>query len=356
MSDKIILDLKKPLLKTWSSESHLMSMILQQENAREWILNNYTNLIGKTRREDLRTHLTLIPGHDPTWKDSALNAWTGCPFLEMYYISHYYIKEHYGSILDYAIRAMEQGFYLYLGLRQDKLKTRMSQVIHKTFLYGFDKREQKLFVSDHYAGGKYALSTMEFSELSEAYEAAYWNVAEEEYNLSKQDLLSEEQFVIIARPKAFQYQFQLKWFQLQLEDYLKGTYSLHCANPLSFNDNYEHYWGIACYDMLEYYLSMLLQCQNLKKMDWRCFTLLCDHKTLLRMRAVFFAENGICNLTQSELAQYTKLSEKAQGALNLFLKSKISGNRVCLERLKRILSDMKNVEEKLLEELMMKII
>ena len=41
MEEKNVLELAEPLLKTWSSDSHFMSMILLQENAIDWILNNY---------------------------------------------------------------------------------------------------------------------------------------------------------------------------------------------------------------------------------------------------------------------------------------------------------------------------
>ena len=40
------LNLAKPILKTWSSESHFMSMILDMDGAKDWIANNYVQMIG----------------------------------------------------------------------------------------------------------------------------------------------------------------------------------------------------------------------------------------------------------------------------------------------------------------------
>ena len=41
------LNLAKPILKTWSSESHFMSMILDMDGAKDWIANNYVQMIGQ---------------------------------------------------------------------------------------------------------------------------------------------------------------------------------------------------------------------------------------------------------------------------------------------------------------------
>ena len=46
MSDFKILPLAKPVLRTWSSESNLESIALLQEDAMEWMFDNYINLKG----------------------------------------------------------------------------------------------------------------------------------------------------------------------------------------------------------------------------------------------------------------------------------------------------------------------
>lgn len=47
MIEKKNLNLEKPILKTWSSESHFMSMILGMEGSKDWIANNYIQMIGQ---------------------------------------------------------------------------------------------------------------------------------------------------------------------------------------------------------------------------------------------------------------------------------------------------------------------
>lgn len=356
MKERKVLNLASPILRTWSSESHLMSMILQQENAKEWIFNNYINLRGKSYMQGRKKSLAFFPGHDPTWKESPLNAWTGCPFLEVHYVSHNFVKNNYADILEYALHALEDGFYLYLSLKQEKLKTRMHATVHKTFIYGFDRRVQKLYVADHYDNAKYALAEMGFDDFLESYQATYWD-EDDNYNLfqTDKDSLFEEQAIIIAKPKAFHYEFNIEWFRMQLKDYLEATYRSNCVVPLSMEGDGVRYFGIRCYDLLVDYVDALVEREELVNKDWRVFTLLCDHKTILKMRTDFFLEKGICEFENAEIEKYDMLEQSSRAALNLFLKYKLTGEKKCLKSIKDILVNMKCTETDLLQLLLNKL-
>lgn len=103
-----------------------MAMILDQKNTKDWILNSYVNFLGKSYMQGKKKSLAFFPGHDPTWQETPLNAWTGCLFLEVQYVSHYYVKDMYANILEYALVVIKEGFCLYLSLKQEMLRTKMS--------------------------------------------------------------------------------------------------------------------------------------------------------------------------------------------------------------------------------------
>lgn len=107
MHEQKILKLAKPLLRTWSSESHLMSMILLQEDSVGWILNNYINIYGRNYINMNEYAMVFFPDPNPEEKSSVVNAWVACPFLEVAYVSHNYVKNNYVNILEYILNTIE---------------------------------------------------------------------------------------------------------------------------------------------------------------------------------------------------------------------------------------------------------
>ena len=87
MIEKKNLNLEKPILKTWSSESHFMSMILGMEGSKDWIANNYIQMIGQNMYGIQKTVFCFFPKHDPFCEDTNINVWNSCPFLDTKYVS-----------------------------------------------------------------------------------------------------------------------------------------------------------------------------------------------------------------------------------------------------------------------------
>ena len=351
MDERIILNIEKPLLRTWSSESHLMSMILAQENAERWIFNNYINLLGYQISDKNQNLLAFFPKHNPMENEVPINAWTGCPFLQVHMVSPSYIKNV--DIVEYVIHSIQNGFYIYLDLCQEYLKTRLNTSVHKTFVYGFDKVSKRFYVADHYNSWKYSLAEVTFDEFVQAYNAVHLNGEENSFDLKKG--MYETSLVVLARPKAFKYEFNLKWFEMQLEDYLNSTYSLDCVVPLTVPRETTMYFGISSYDLIMNYVDGILKNKESVKMDWRIFTLICDHKKILNLRNDFFRKLKICNFTNKESERYEKLYQSSEILLNLFLKTIATGEDNHLKKIKNICIEMKRNEFDLLQQLRMKI-
>lgn len=346
MLERKVLNLKKPLLKTWSSESHLMSMILNQEDAMQWIFNNYINLLGYSIPSKNQNLLSFFPKPNPIDAELPLNTWTGCPFLEVHLVSPEFVKNR--NILEYILYAIENDYYVYLTLCQEYLKTRVNPKTHKTFIYGFDKKNNIFFAADHYDTSKYSLAEIEFNEFEKAYNAVY---LENDYSSKQKNALYENQFIVIAKCKSFKYDFNLEWFKIQLQDYLNSSYSLNCIIPFTVSQKTTMYFGISSYDLVVDYMTSLLEDKKSVKKDWRIFTLICDHKKLLKMRTDYFYSHQISNYTQEELEEYKKLHELSEIMLNLFIKNVVTNDTKCLEKIRDICKDMKHKEFYLLEQL-----
>ena len=355
MSERKILDLAKPILRTWSSGSNLESIALLQENAIEWMFDNYINLIGHWSYQGNSALLAFIPENFPIIEDMSLSAWLRCPFLSFYYVSHDFVRNRFDNILEYIMFVIEEGYYIYLDMFQETLSVRIGTKYHRTFIYGFDKKRRILYVTDHYNRGKYALAELGFDEFLNTYEFTYWDNDGCKLTGSGKKIIRERQQITVAKPKSFQYEFNVDWFKLQLKDYLDATYRLHCAAVITETEGYKRYFGIGSYDLAMDYLEMLIEDDREIVKDWKVFTLICDHKKLLRMRLDFFQERGICNFSREEKIKYDMLYRSSEVVLNLFIKYRVSRKTEPLKKMKEILKSMKSTESELLRELLNKL-
>ena len=86
--------------------------------------------------------LAFFPNHNSMCTDIAINAWTGCPFLEVHFISPYFIRSKYSHILEYIISSIQEDFYIYTYLNRSFLN--IGKIgNHKTFIYGFAKTKKE---------------------------------------------------------------------------------------------------------------------------------------------------------------------------------------------------------------------
>lgn len=236
-------------------------------------------------------------------------------------------------------------------MNQEKLSTRMNLQYHKMFIYGYNSLDKSIYVADHYDDGKYTTAKIGYEEFMAAYEMTYKD------NLASKgkESIQEKHQIIIARPKFYKYNFNVDWFKIQLKDYLHSTYTLDCVVEVTKKKEEREFWGISCYEMINEYLERLLSGEANLRNDFRLFTIVADHKKLLKMRTEFFIKKGICKFREEEIRQYDVLDKYAESLLNNFIKYQVTGKKDILNRIKERLIDMKKIELKLLHMLQNKL-
>lgn len=246
--------------------------------------------------------------------------------------------------------SIDNGYYLYFRINQEKLTVRMNVEFHKIFIYGYDKREKSIYVSDHYDYGRYTTVKIGFDEFLDAYEMTY----DCYFPTSNKDVIFEEHPMIVAKPKKFHYQFNMDWFVIQLHDYLNSTYTLNCVSEIVENKDEKIFWGIKSYDFLIEYLERLEREEIGVRVDYRLFTLLADHKKLLKMRVKFLAEKNKITIRDEE-EKYNSLYKLSEVLINSFIKYQMTRKKEIIKKMQKMLADMKRCEEKLLYELEKKV-
>lgn len=352
-----IIELKNPLLSTWSSESHFMSLILNQKGSMSWIFNNYINLIGHYFEDTKMITIGFFPRHDPTNPENPINAWSMCPFAATKNVSYDFINENFKDVISYVFEAIDDGYCIYLDLKQDFLDKKMSGNVHKTFVYGYDNNKKVVLVADHYNNGKYDMAEVEFEKFKLAFEKAYEKNAQIDTNKSysnQNQVVSELRKIVLIKLREYNYTFNVEWFKMQLNDYINATYTLGCIAPVHKINNAKMYYGVSCYQLVIDYMYRLWE-GKVDDLDWRCITLLCDHKKLMKKRIVYFYNNKICDITEKEIIEYENLEKQAQVLLNLFLKYYVKPDKEILLKIIDGIKKMKKAERVLLEELLNKI-
>lgn len=345
------LKLAEPLLSTWSSESHLMSMILNQQNAYQWLMNNYIQIIGCYIEKEERTLFCFFPKHDPMDNDFRIHAWNTCPFLDLEYVSKKYVNEFYGSIVDYVKVSIDNDYYVYLDLSQKKLSNGIKKMItHKTFIYGYDFNKELIYVADHYDAGKYALSEIKFTNFIDAYEDANLFL-----NKPSEENIYEKRKILICKSRSVSYKYNVDWFKMQLKDYLNSEYSLGCIASINNNVNNEFVYGIKCYDLIIKYINKLMEFRGSYREDAKIFTFLCDHKKMLKLHIQYFLENNMVKFDSIELEGYDFLFNLSDLTKILFLKYMMSHKIELLEKIINNLNLMRCKEYELLMRLYNKI-
>ena len=356
MKKKVIM-IEKPILSTWSSESHFMSLILKQKEAMSWVVNNYMNLIGHFFEDTQMITLGFFPRHDPTNPESPINAWNTCPFVETKCVSYEFISDNYESIISYLVEAINEEWCVYLDLRQEFLDRKMPIGTHKTFIYGYDDIEKVMMVADHYANGKYDTEKIGYENIKLSFEKAYERNVQIESNKrfsDKKQSIFELRKIILIKLRECDYTFNVEWFKIQLNDYINSRYTLECVAPVHKINNTKLFYGIECYKFVIDYMYVLLE-ERINRIDWRCITLLCDHKKMLKIRIEYFYVNKICDITEQEIKGYEYLVKQSQVVLNCFLKYCIKQDKAILIRIIEKIRKMKEIEVVLLEGLINKI-
>lgn len=341
------LNLAKPILKTWSSESHFMSMILDMDGAKDWIANNYVQMIGQNIYGMQKTVFCFFPKHDPFCIDTNINVWNCCPFLETKYVSYNYVKQNFEDIIEYLKKSINQEYYLYLFLKQSCLDVKINKMdIHKTFIYGYDDEKEQVLVADHYDNGRYVTDVIPYNKFKNAFEQAY-----NEGNLKDNKSLTDKK-IVICKKIPYEYKFDLEWFKRQLKDYINSEYTFSSFSPFYMNDSSEFVFGLECYEMIKRYVNTIIKQSGNYRKDTRVFTFLEDHKKMLLFHIKYLINKKILIDNGDIELVVEKLANDSETILLLFMKYIMSGKINILEHIILMLDEMKEEENVILQKIL----
>ena len=249
------------------------------------------------------------------------------PWIVQYYYSTDFINEHF-DILDFIRWNVEHEQYLSLFLDEkyvpDTAVYNRIDFDHESLVYGYDSKEEKVYLLGYDKAQEFFDYTLSFTELKQSYK-----------NLEQ----NHELVSCKANMPAFHYYSDKLEIIKFFKEYLDGTDSSY-RDYLADNDRGEsgRVYGIKCYDVLYQYARRLR--------DKRVTYMLYEHKKCMWLRLSYFLKKSWIT---SE--QYTKLStmlkELEEGTYSLMLqaiKLSMSKTKIVTERLQNNIERVKNLD------------
>jgi len=339
---KNILQISKPIITHTPPIANLFSILGNNSNTLDWIMNNYINIyIHKD-------------GFFDNFYDRNM-FFHGCPWIEVIQIRREIIEKICDNIIDYVKALIDEGYYVYsVGNTEFIAAYNIDHYFsHNLMIYGYDDWEKKFYISDFFFGGKYSQNQCSYDELEKSLLTA--KVDRYFINLTYGIKLKKIDFV-----------FEMELVREFLEDHLNSA-NLFVKNKTRQEEEYYSYIGENHYNYfsfskmqpmyffgISYYNKIIEMITNNSNRLKRPLDLLLEHKVLMSKRLDFFQKNKYINDNDFSTLKNDcdELMSISSLLLTAYVKNSIYPSNDLNDRMISIASTAKDLEEKFTEKLL----
>jgi hypothetical protein len=224
--------------------------------------------------------------------------------------------------------------------------------VHTSLVFGMDPEQKKVSVCDHFYQGKYGEKLINYS----AYEKAYQEVDDLLRNgyFEKSQVKNrahEVDYVYYIKPINGHYAFNIELFKYDLTSYLNSDNNIgFMGKKDNFYSSYSDCaYGLDTYNLLIDYLNNLSE-GKIEFEDYRSFTFLKEHKTLMQKRLVYLYDKGYLSC-DSTVTRWAEICDAFTLIQDLFIKYTITDNQETLKKILALIYDTRRVEKEVLKAL-----
>lgn len=338
MENRRMLQFSEPQFKTWSSDNFLISSILSKDTAYDWFMNYYVNTICvvKTDGSNAPPSLLFHPICIPTTSQFLCNIWDLCPFIDKNTLNREIVKTCYPQFSDFVVDSICHNYFIYANFGQSKIRGK--KFSHKAYITGYDRDLNEIYLADHIDKGRFQHFKLSFEDLNFAFLEAddYIPFYDEDHQM-------EQLAIYLIKPKDFKYQFNIELTTQFLTDYLNSVsgsgFYTNIRNTPYRKD--EFHFGIKHYQLLESYLLYLINTKDYNAIDFRTFTFLCDHKTVMYKRIEYLIDKKYMKVDLRFLSKLKEIQLLANKCLYLYIKFAFTNN---ISEIAKMLNHIKKLE------------
>ena len=347
----MILPVEYPPITTFHQITDLFTILwARKKEIMPWFADHYIQLIVK----DDDPNNDWITFYDILFTDYVRPA-SRCPYFSMQVINRAIPYKELETFTDFVEMQINNGYYINVCLNQFHLQCsgayNKHNYVHDTFIYGYDRGNNKIYIADFYDNQKYAFKTATYQEINQSnmldgIDIPYW----------------ASEIVLYKYDTSCPYQTNTILLKQSLKDYLLGEDNLgkyiytfdkyKCSDKCSDPNIKKPIYGVDCYDAISKH------CLEFKKdLDAIALHLLYDHKTAMQIRLNYLYENNYLHVQGIEtlMTLYAKLRDDTLILRNLSLKYKLHGSDEFLEKLVAKCQTIKENDKKLTSEILQRI-
>lgn len=329
------LNMNYPKITCYNQHANLLSIISENDDYLPWLYNYYIQLqfANNINHPEIGARLDF----------ENLFEWESCPFLYFQKINRKLIQSGWGTITDFIIECIDQGYYLYFTVDSfyiDIYDTyQRAHFIHPLLIYGYNQDERLFYVADNCHDGKYSYETVSFEQLTQGYDEAV--KYDEEFYLDGVNLVQRQK-----RERFYNwyhtYEFDLNLVKSSIEDYLSSTGLVeHGMVPLEQWKRDTLVYGMTCYQYILNYLKNLDQYHY----DIRTFFVLFEHKKIMAERIKYMMDYHYLKEDIDLIKRFETIRASSEMLHNSWLKYGITGKTTTLNKITEQLKQLGELEE-----------
>lgn len=339
--EEIKLPLCESPIKVYSNYAYVLSVLLNNEDAKEWFYCNFIQVKYIRDEGENRFFFNYSLGNLTKY-------FYNVPFLEVRSLSRQFCVKAINNIIDFLCNAIREGYYIMAVVDNYFLYTpiecRENHYMHILLLYGFNT-DKRCFYSMGYNNHLYEQKEIRFVDFVKAITSVKGDnkdIRDDYVMLYKLQDKSKIKYLQEGY-NYFSYKFNCSLFRRSLKEYLDSV----CSDE-HFNTFYEpapkSEYGISYYEALMEYVQKHIDGIYKGHIYDVAFHGMLEHKVVMVQRLKYIKDKKYILNIEDAIKEYEDLAEKAVIVRNMVLKYNITNNIGLLLKINKYLYEMEKVE------------
>jgi len=337
--DKKVLPITKPIIRGYSHQAALLSIMMSYEQCKPWICNNYIQIFTLHNLKNVASRLGTLDFYYMDYADFNRVEYKANPWIRYSEIPLILIENKETSILSMLVNLLDADLYITVDIDKYYIPQygQNDHIDHTILIYGYEFTKRIFYCYDNFKDGKFLSLEIDFSDIIKA-----TNSRLKTFKIENQIMTPCNPGPIFTTIGVANMHQGCNCIELEKIDLKRILYFLNSyIEPESFymtksNNNYYTY-GIYSYNEIVDYFESSFNQNN--KIDTRAYYSLMDHKSLMIWRL-----NYIQNMFEINLLYYIERYKK----LEYNIKGRISDASNLLLSINRCRDDEKEIVKELI--------
>lgn len=277
---KKVLPITQPTITSWAWQANTFAILEAHQLGEEWLYSNYIQLVGNNFSNTV--NIDFYPRGD---------VFSVCPLFFGQQLERSFVDSIQHNPIDFLKLCIDNGRYVYVVLNYSDI-LKFKNFYHDSIIYGYDDTHQEIYLAEFIFRKRYSFEAISYDQFANAYLTV---PPEQDY---MNDWRGGVQLIQV-NPSYPPYKFDIHFVKESLYEYLNGVETANRYRGVKSPFANEVY-GLDIYDLLINFCS-----EN--KVNYKPFSVVKDHHTLMIKRLRYMQENNFISNCQDIIDEYESL-------------------------------------------------